>query len=219
MTARRSARALLTAARGPLARATALVLALALGACHSLDTRPPRTPVPLAGHWREDLGASDDFDQKVSEALATERARMQPRQPQMVNGPGGQSGAVVVPALPPPRDTAERERRRLAEDLRPAAELRIAFVEDAIEITRDTEPVRRFRPGQTVSRIDSSGAANVRNGWDERAFVIEAHYTDRATRSWRLQIDGPTDTLHVRFQADDPEFGHLVIQTVYRRAP
>jgi hypothetical protein len=204
----------MTAFRGPLA----FGLALALSACHSLDTRPPRTPVPLAGHWREDVGASDDFDQKVGEAVATERARMQPRQPQM-SGPGGQAGTVAVPALPPPRDMAERERRRLSDDLRPAAELRIAFVDDAIEITRDAEPVRRFRPGQTVSRIDSSGAANVSNGWDQRAFVIEARYTDHATRTWRLEIDAPTDTLHVRFQADDPEFGHVVIQTVYRRAP
>lgn len=205
----------MTTFRGPLAFA----LALGLSACHSLDTRPPRTPVPLAGHWREDVGASDDFDQKVGEALATERARLQPRQPQMVNGPGGQPGVVAVPALPPPRDTLERERRRLADDLRPAAELRIAFAEDAVEITRDAEPVRRFRPGQTVSRIDSSGAANVTSGWDQRAFVIEASYTDHATRRWRLEVDGPADTLHVRFEANDPEFGHLVIDTVYRREP
>ena len=208
------------------ASAGLIATALALAGCHSLDTRPPQTPVPLAGHWREDTAASDDFDHKLDEALMKERARMQARRPQMVTGGAGggaggsgSAGAVVVPALPQPHEAMDREHKRLADDMRPADSLQIALTDDAVEIIRDSEPVRRFRPGQTVSRIDSSGAASVSSGWDQRAFVIEARYTDRATRSWRLQIDSPTDTLRLRFTASDPDFGQLVIDTVYRRAP
>jgi hypothetical protein len=200
--------------------------ALALAGCHSLSTRPPDTPVPLAGHWRENPGASDDFDHKLDEALMRERARMRAHRPQMVaggegGGAGGQgaAGAAAVPALPQPHEALDREHKRLADDMRPAETLQIALADGSVEITRDSEPVRRFQPGQVVSRIDSSGAASVSSGWDQRAFVIEARYTDRATRSWRLEIDGPTDTLHLRFTASDPDFGQLVINTVYRRAP
>ena len=206
------------------ASAGLIATALALAGCHSLGTRPPQPLVPLAGHWREDTGASDDFDRKLDEALVKERQRMR-RPPMMTASPGGggggsgSAGTVVVPALPQPHEALDREHKRLADDMRPAESLQIAFVDDVVEITRDSEPVRRFRPGQSVSRIDSSGAASVSSGWDQRAYVIEARYTDRATRSWRLEIDGPTDTLRLRFEARDPDFGQLVINTVYRRAP
>jgi len=210
-----------TASRRARAPAPAGLIAtvLALAGCHSLDTRPPQTPVPLAGHWREDTAASDDFDRKLDEALMNERSRMQAHRAGGGAGGSGQPGAVVVPVLPQPHEGMDREHKRLADDMRPAESLQIAFADDAVEIIRDSEPVRRFRPGQTVSRIDSSGAASVRSGWDQRAFVIEARYTDRATRSWRLQVDGPTDTLRLRFTANDPDFGQLVIDTVYRRVP
>lgn len=208
-----------------LATAGLAAMALALAGCHSLDTRPPSTPVPLAGNWREDTLASDDFEHKLGEALANERQRLQDRRGTRVvsaggaAGEGNSAGTAAVAPLPLPHESPDREHKRLAEDLRPAASLQIAFIDDAVEIVRDSDPVRRFRPGQTVSRIDSSGAANVSSGWDQRAFVIEARYTDRATRSWRFEIDSATNTLHVRFEANDPDFGRLLINTVYQRAP
>lgn len=200
-----------------------VAIVVALEGCHSLGTRPPQLPVPLAGNWREDTAASDDFEHKLAEVIASERQRLRPRGPPMTAGGGGGGGpgatGTAVVALPLPQEAPDREHKRLADDLRPPASLQIAVAEDAIEITRDTEPMRRFRPGQTVSRIDSSGAAKVSSGWDQRAFVIEARYTDHATRIWRLEIDSATGALHLRFQADDPEFGRLVLTTVYRRGP
>lgn len=219
----------LASMRARAAASAALAAAvLVLPACHSLGTQPPKTPVPLAGNWHEDATLSDDFDRKLDEAITNERNRMRGRRGQgMVAGGGAGGGggggsataSAVVPALPVPHESVDREHKRLADDLRPPASLQIATADDTIEIIRDAEPVRRFRPGQTVSRIDGSGAANVSSGWDQRVFVIEAHYTDKATRSWRFEIDGPTDTLRLRFEASDPEFGHLKFDTVYRRAP
>jgi hypothetical protein len=207
--------------RSSLAGAAALTLTLALGGCHSLDAHPPSTPVALAGHWREDTAASDDFERKLGEVVAHERQRLQPHPaaPVARTGPGGGPAGAGVAPLVPPMEPVEKERSRLGDDLRPAASLRIAFVGETVEITRDAEPVRSFQPGQTVARIDSSGAASVTSGWDQRAFEIRARYTDGASRSWRLEIDPATDTLRLHFQADDPEFGHVVLNTVYRRAP
>jgi hypothetical protein len=118
-----------------------------------------------------------------------------------------------------PQEEPDKERKRLADDLRPPENLVIAFKGDAVEITRDTDEVRSFQPDQTVSRIDTSGAASVTSGWSERAFEIRARYTNKAVRNWRLAVDTATDTLHLQFEADDPVFGRLVMQTVYRRVP
>ncbi len=206
---------------GVWAGAAALTLALALGGCHSLDAHAPSTPVALAGNWLEDKAASDDFERKLSEVVAHERQRLQPHPsaPVARTGPGEGTATAGVAPLVPPMESVAKERSRLGDDLRPAASLRIAYVGETVEITREAEPVRSFQPGQTVARIDSSGAASVTCGWDQRAFEIRARYTDHASRSWRLELDPATDTLRLRFQADDPEFGHVELNTVYRRAP
>lgn len=199
--------------------ALAVVAMLSVSACHSLDPRPTALPAQMAGSWREDAAASDDFDSKLSAVIAIERRRLQPRHGAPVaRGNSGNVTATEIEPLTMPQEEPDKERTRLADDLRPAAVLRIAFSGDNVEITRDAEPLRSFVPGQSVSRIDSSGAANVTSGWNGRAFEIHARYTSHATRSWRLELDGVTDTLRVSFEANDPEFGGLVMQTIYRRA-
>ena len=198
----------------------AIVAALVVSACHTLSPHPATLPVTMAGNWQQDTAASDDFEAKLAEVIAHERQRLQPRHgaPVARGGGGGAPAAAQIEPLTMPQEEPDKEHKRLADDLRPAQTLRIAFDGDVVEITRDADPVRSFQPDQTVSRIDSSGAANVTSGWNERAFEIHARYTNKATRSWRLEMDTVTDTLHLRFEADDPEFGRLVMQTVYRRA-
>ena len=192
---------------------------LSASACHSLDQRPTTLPAAMAGSWLEDAAASDDFDSKLSAVIATERRRLQPRHGVPVaRGNSGNVTAAEIEPLTMPQEEPDKERTRLADDLRPAAVLRIAFNGDNVEITREAEPVRSFVPGQSVSRIDSSGAASVTSGWNGRAFEIHARYTSHAARSWRLELDDATDTLRVSFEANDPEFGGLVMQTIYRRA-
>ncbi len=117
----------------------------------------------------------------------------------------------------PPEDPVKL-RTRLAEDLRPAAALRIALLGDGLEITRDAEPTRQFSPTQSVSRIDTSGAARLECGWAQGAFVIRAKYTNKGARSWRLEHDAASDTLRVTFVASNPEYGQLELHTLYRRA-
>jgi hypothetical protein len=197
----------------------AIVAALALGACHTLSPRPATLPVTMAGNWKQDAAASDNFEAKLAEVIAQERQRLQPRHGAPVaRGTAGGAPAQIEP-LAMPQEEPDKERKRLADDLRPAETLVIAFKGDVVEITRDSDPVRSFQPEQTVSRIDTSGAARVTSGWNERGFEIHARYTNKAVRKWRLEVDSATDTLHLQFEANDPDFGRLVMQTVYRRVP
>ena len=169
----------------------------------------------MAGEWRADAANSDDFDRKLVPLLQQAHRHEQPR-PAADGQPPVGAGAID-PLVMPPEDPVKL-RTRLAEDLRPAAALRIALIGGGVEITRDSEPVRQFSPGQSVSRIDTSGASNVESGWEQSAFVIHAKYTNRGTRSWRLEHDTASDTLRVTFAANNPEFGHLELHTLYRRA-
>ena len=197
----------------------AIVAALALGACHTLSPHPAKLPVTMAGHWKQDAAASDNFDVKLAEVIAHERQRLQPRHGAPVARGGAGGAPAQIEPLAMPQEEPDKERKRLADDLRPAETLVIAFNGDVVEITRDSDEVRSFQPEQTVSRIDTSGAASITSGWNERAFEIHARYTNKAVRNWRLEMDTATDTLHLKFEADDPDFGRLVMQTVYRRVP
>jgi hypothetical protein len=205
-------------ARRVLAAGLALAAVLTGFGCHSLATQPTKTAATMSGEWRVDEASSDDFDRKLAPLLEQERRHALPRQA-APSPSAAVAAAVEIDPLVMPAEEPGKLRARLADDLRPAARLRIALVGEGVEITRDAEPVREFLPGQSVSRIDSSGAASIVSGWDQSAFVIRARYTNKATRSWRLQHDPASDTLQVTFEASNSEFGHLSLRTLYRRAP
>jgi hypothetical protein len=206
-----------------------LLGALAAAACATLATLPPPAGAELAGQWQQDRAASDNFEAKLTPLLENQRHRMLPRHGAGgarrgdstsgdrdsggdINNPGSEAYALLVPPEDP-----DKVRSRLGDDLRPPAALLIAINGEALEISRDGEPMRRFLPGQAVSRIDSSGAASVDSGWAQRAFVIRAHYTNRSERSWRYELEDGTHLLRVSFEASAPEFGHFSLQTRYRR--
>lgn len=200
--------------------------ALALGACTTLAAQPNATQVTMAGDWQLDAAASEDFDRKLVSLLAQQRERMRPKRSRGNAGSGGdrddRSGVIArineLDALGVPPEEADKVRARLTSELRPPAKLRIELAGDAVEITGDADPARRFLPGQTVSRIDVSGAASVSSGWDQNAFVVRARYTNRGERSWRYEIEPAGGALRLNFEAQDPEFGNFKLQTRYRRA-
>ena len=199
------------------AEGLALGVMLATLGCQSLSTEPTAAATTMAGEWRADAANSDDFDRKLVPLLQQAHRHEQPRAAPDGQPAVGAGAGTIDPLVMPPEDP-EKLRARLADDLRPASALRIALIGDGVEITRDSEPVRQFLPGQSVSRIDTSGAAILESGWDQSAFVIHAKYTNRGTRSWRLEHDTASDTLRVTFTANNPEFGHLELHTLYRRA-
>jgi hypothetical protein len=200
-----------------ISAAATLAGLLGVAGCQSLSSRPEPVAATMAGDWRVDPAASDDFDRKLTPLLQQIRRHEQPRAP-MSGQPGPGAGPGPIDPLMMPPEDPEKLRARLADDLRPSATLRIAMSGDGLEITRDGEPTRQFLPTQSVSRIDSSGAARVDCGWDQGAFVIRAKYTNHGARSWRLEHDVASDTLRVTFKANHPDYGQLELHTLYRRA-
>ena len=194
-----------------------LAAALISSGCQSLSPEPTPAAATMTGNWRMDPTTSDDFERKLAPLLLQVRRHEQPRPP-MAGPPGAGGGAAEIDPLIMPPEDPEKLRARLGDELRPAAALRIALSGDSVEITRDAEPMRKFVPTQTISRIDSSGAARLECGWDQAAFVILAKYTNRGSRSWRLEHDAATDSLRVTFESNSPEYGHLEMHTLYRRA-
>jgi hypothetical protein len=197
--------------------AAAVLAAAITWGCQSLNPQPTPAAATMAGDWRVDPANSDDFDHQLAAVLRQARRHDQPRPPPQGQNEPGSGAAQIDPLIMPPEDP-DKMRTRLGDDLRPAAALRIALIGDGVEITRDAEPTRQFMPTQSVSRIDTSGAARLECGWDQGAFVIRAKYTNHGARSWRLEHDTAADTLRVTFMANNPEYGHLELHTLYRRA-
>jgi hypothetical protein len=201
-------------------------------ACTTLATNPPPLATALAGQWQQDSAASDNFETKLKSLLETQRRRMLPRRGTAEaagnrrggdnSGDSGTSGDStrdgIYPLLIPPEDP-DKVRTRLGDELRPPGALAIAINGEALELTPDAEPPRRFLPGQDVSRMDSSGTAILDSGWDQGAFVIRARYTNNSTRSWRYEVEAASGLLRVNFDANAPEFGRISLQTRYRRVP
>ena len=214
---------------GRLLRSGVVLLAAATAcACTTLATNPPPLGAALAGQWQQDSAASDNFEAKLTPLLETQRRRMLPRHGAAEaagsrrggdgdsGGPGDATRDGILPLLIPPEDP-EKVRARLGDQLRPPAALTIAVDGEAVELTPDAEPLRRFLPGQDVSRIDSSGTAILDSGWDQRAFVVRARYTNNSTRTWRYEVEAASGTLRVSFEASAPGFGRFSLQTRYRR--
>ncbi len=206
------------------------VLAAALGAsaCSSLATQPAGATAALAGNWQVDVAGSEDFDRKLGPLLEAQRERMRPRRNQII-APGSRGGndgdrsdagrgPNELDALVMPPEEPDKVRERLAAELRPPAKLQIALSADTVAITSDADPARQFLPGQSVSRIDTTGAASLASGWDQQAFVVRAKYTNRGSRSWRYEVEATGDALRLSFEAEDPEFGSFKLQSRYRRA-
>jgi len=226
--------------------AAVLLLGALLGAigCTSLSTVPAVSPANpgIAGPWVRDDALSDDFDAKLAQVVKARQDKLRARR--AASGAGGTGGGDTGtrrrggggdggdeysnPAtLEIPPEDAEHFRSRLADDLRPPKTMQIqpaplassngpSAGTAAVTIRRDQEPERRYLPGQVVSRIDESGAAQIACGWDHEAFVIQAQYVHKASRSWRYEIESASGLLKVRFAVNDPEIGRLDLTTRYR---
>jgi len=210
-----------------------LVFAGAVG-CTSLRIEPAAAPTAagIGGDWQFDPAVSDDFDAKVAQLVKERQDRMRARRRAAAldgggdgggrrgGGSGSEYGSPNVLELP--QEDSDHFRDRLLEDLRPS---KIVHIERAaaatglvaVDITSDAEPERRYFPGQMVSRIDASGAAQISCGWEGESFLIQAHYVHSASRNWRYDIEPTSHLLRVSFTVSDPEIGRMNLVSRYRR--
>jgi hypothetical protein len=220
------------AAIAAIAATAALGLLLLSAGCTSLAARPASGgQLPLiAGDWQREEAGSDNFDAKLAVLMKERQQRLRARRGLTGGGArrggaeqgGGRSSGDMreIDVLELPQEESERFRSRMIEDLRPPRILHISSEAngEAIAMTHDTEAAaRRYLPGQTVSRIDDSGAAQIDCGWENQTLVVHAQYVHRATRSWRYEVDSATGMLLIRFEVNDPEIGRLNLTTRYRR--
>jgi hypothetical protein len=215
--------------RFPTAAVAAALLALvgATGGCSSLAARPAQTGQPplIIGDWQRDAQHSDDFDAKLGQLLKERQQRLRARHGMGGARRGGEAGNGArdgrdYEILELPQEESDRFRTRMIDDLRPPRVLRITSDAggEAIEVRHDAETAgRRYLPGQTVSRIDDSGAAQITCGWEQQAFEVNARYVHNAARSWRYEVEPASGMLLLRFEVNDPEIGHLVLASRYRR--
>ena len=198
--------------------------------CASLSSHPTRQDqvLAIAGDWQRDEASSDNFDAKLAQVLTERQQLLRARY-----GPGAarssgdeQAGSSNsrdprdFDAFEIPPEATEHFRSRMLEELRPPRTLYIAQEAglEAVNMRLDGETVsRHFLPGQTVSRIDDGGAAQITCGWEQQAFVIRARYVHRATRAWHFAVEPATGMLQLRFEVNDPEIGHMNLTSRYRR--
>lgn len=211
-------------------RTAVLALILAASGCSALATQPGsagQTSI-IAGDWQRDDASSDDFDSKLAQVLRERQQRLRARHGAGASrrngdeqdGGGNSRDPRYFDALEIPQEETEHFRTRMIEDLRPPHTLHIAQQTgvDAVEMRHDREAAsRRYLPGQTVSRIDATGAAQIKCGWERQAFVIRAQYVHRATRQWHYEVEPATGMLLLRFEVNDPEIGHMNLVSRYRR--
>src|SRR5258706_13076542 len=122
--------------RAPVGRSfrSAVVLLAATLACAwgTLAPNPPPLGAALAGQWRQDRAASDDFEAKLKSLVETQRRRMMPRHGAAgaagsrpggdgSRDPGGGGDSTpdgIYPLIIPP-DEPDKVRTRLGDELRP----------------------------------------------------------------------------------------------------
>ena len=212
--------------------ASLLPLLVTIAGCSSLDTRPAQAGQMLAGQaltivgdWQLDAAHSDDFDAKLGQLLKERQQRMRARHGMGGSRRGGEAGGAGrdgrdYEVLELPQEGSDRFRTRMIDDLRPPRVLHIASEpgNEAVDVMHDADSAgRRYLPGQTVSRIDDSGAAQITCGWNQQAFEVRARYVHNAARNWRYEVEPATGMLLLRFEVTDPEIGNLVMASRYRR--
>ena len=226
----------------PARQATRPVLLLAAAAllgvagCSSLATKPQGGGEAIAGRWQLDAAHGDDFDARLDQWLEAHRKKLRElrrRGGGGYSGEGGDAGGEGgggqgtgqgmrdsrgPPALFLPPEDPARERQRVADELRPPAELEITLEGDVIRIAADAEPARRLVPGERLTRIDSGGAAELACGWEGEAFVVRARYLHKAQREWRYERERASSLLRVDFIDTDPDYGRLELHLRYRPA-
>lgn len=205
-----------------LALAAAAAAAAALPGCAST---PGPANAQLQGQWHVDSAASDDASARIASAIRSaqkQRARHFRGGGDTGAEPGGGSaedeaaansfdqGARIGPDF-------QELRERLLQTLASPGTLTFKVQSDDVQIDRDGEPGRDYQPGDTITRFEEYGTAQLRTAWKDQAFVITERYTSGARLEERYALDGRGALVYTR-SLRDPSVGRIEIRSVYRRA-
>ncbi|HEY7930070.1 MAG TPA: hypothetical protein VID71_08665 [Steroidobacteraceae bacterium] len=199
----------------------ALAAVVALVACAST---PGPANAQLQGQWRVDSAASDNAAARIASAIRTaqkQRARHH-RDDVAGGGPGNAAGsgedeaannfdlgARIGPDF-------QQLRERLLQTLASPNTLTFKVQPDDVQIGRDGLPGRDYQPGDTITRFEEYGTAQLKSNWKEQAFVLTERYTSGARLEERYALDAHGALVYTR-SLRDPTLGRIEIRSVYRR--
>jgi len=213
---------------------------LSIPLCAAALTACATTQAPsdsgLAGHWRLDPAASDNVTTLVASAVARAQARLRRHHGSAAfagrggGGAGGANGGAGDSGQDEQFDTAGdllgnggtigpdfRElRQRLMDALSTSTTLVVSVQPDEVDIQRDDLPARQYQPGESITRYDEYGTANLSSRWQGRAFELRERYTSGARLEEFYEIDPGGALLYLR-TLRDPTVGKLQVKSIYRR--
>ena len=214
----------LPAPRAPARLASAglaLAAVAALGACVST---PGQANAQLQGRWRIDSAASDDASARIASAI---RSAQKHRARHYRGGGAGEApddtggsddvaannfdlGARIGPDFP-------QLRERLLQTLASPGTLTFKVQSDDVQIGRDGLPARDYQPGDTITRFEEYGTAQLKSNWKDQAFVLTERYTSGARLEERYALDAHGALVYTR-SLRDPTLGRIEIRSVYQRS-
>ncbi|HEX4049491.1 MAG TPA: hypothetical protein VHY19_01240 [Steroidobacteraceae bacterium] len=202
--------------------ALALAAVAALVACAS---NPGRANAQLQGRWRVDSAASDDASARITSAIRTAQ-KQRARHFRADDGAGeefGNGGGSGDDAAANNFDLGARIgpdfqqlRARLLQTLDSPSTLSFKVESDDVQIERDGLPGRDYQPGDTITRFEEYGTAQLKSAWRDQAFVLNERYTSGARLEERYALDAHGALVYTR-SLRDPAVGRIEIRSVYRR--
>lgn len=223
----------LPAPRAPAGLASAVLALLTVSALAGCASTPAPANTQLQGQWRMDSAASDDATARIASAIrAAQKQRARhfrgggsgpgPGNGGVGGGGGGGGGeddeaannfdlgARIGPDF-------QELRSRLQQTLASPATLTFKVQPDDVQIDRDGLPGRDYQPGETITRFEEYGTAQLKSGWKDQAFVLTERYTSGARLEERYALDAQGALVYTR-SLRDPTVGRIEIRSVYRRA-
>ena len=107
-------------------------------------------------------------------------------------------------------------RQRLLQTLASPTTLTFTVLSGEVKIERDGLPGRDYQPGDTITRFEEYGTAQLRSAWKDHAFVLTERYTSGARLEERYALDAHGALVYTR-SLRDPTIGRIQIRSVYRR--
>jgi hypothetical protein len=204
----------------PLRRA---LLALLLGATIALEAGAA-TPVcgRLCAAWQLDAAASSDPQAAIDTAVAAYKEEKPKRHRAPASDFAALARAELEDSLGPMHERPMRDelRKELTQLLVIPGSLRIILVGDEVRIDEGRGGPRRFDLGESYSRVDDLGTAEVSAQLQGTGFRIREKYTKgRGSNRETYQIEARTDRLVVTRTIERPKMPNLVVRSVYQPAP
>lgn len=196
--------------------------AMIVGSLWGASVQAAAAPVcgALCGKWQLDTASSDDAKRLLDDAMASfkePRGRMPDRNPRTLEG---DVGAQVDQALGPinTRPDGREQRRELEGLLRIPEQLTVQLKGREFQIAAVAGSSRRLTPGESHSRVDMEGTAEIRCNFKDGRLQVTERYDRKRQYSETYAVQRGDGSLLVTREVKRQGLKTLVIRSRYRPA-